>query len=685
MQIELRRKSRTHAAYRATLWAVVTLGLATLYLQNSPWEIEAEVEESEGIEIARESQADIIVVIDYNAIRRSGPDFEQRDWSAAWINLVEQEMGPVTVATPQSLSNKVLSDARIVILTSSVSGQINASLMSRLRDHVESGKLIVMERPQGVLRDEWAADGRAGARRAQHITFALDLAEPYATELRQMPLSTEFIGSTRAATQSTTLLSIDGAPVVYVRDVGEGHVITVDFDLGEQLVAMQQGRPNGKMKVRAKNPGESGDLPPKTHDLVMDERLIGAPAPYADMLERFIMHGAILRYMPAPTLWYYPDGAYGVVVAIHEDSSLGNSGGWMLDHETSQKALSSLLTSVDSGLTASGAATIHRKGGDIGLLWRMEGTPSEQFERLGVSSFKPVARPITIKQQISGLKETLPINYVRTVRSMDGWWSERWSAPFSQLAKQGLRLDLSYEVPQTAGYAWGTGLPFLVMSDEGIPYGVREMPVVYPDRVVEGADFLTMLEASQHGHHMAMAVSLSPSSFASYPDLERFNHWLDLFTHIKERGHIMTSAYNLDTYLRSRRASSLRSRVVRDARLPSDSNSLPTLQEEALQKLKDKKSGKTSKPVTQKRTSRRAQLMRVTVEAKARGMSLMVPGTMEDHSFHSARRRSNRGGKDNASSRIETSEIVLMGFPQVRIPLDRGFNTIDIYYTPQNP
>lgn len=685
MQIELRRKSRTHAAYRATLWAVVTLGMATLYLQNSPWEIEAEVEESEGIEIARESQADIIIVIDYNAIRRSGPDFEQRDWSAAWINLVEQEMGPVTVATPQSLSHKVLSDARIVILTSSVSAQINSSLMSRLREHVESGKLLVMERPQGVLREEWAADGRAGARRAQHITFSLDLAEPYATELQQMPLSTEFIGSTRAAPQSTTLLSIDGAPVIYARDVGEGHVITVDFDLGEQLVTMQQGRPNAKMKVRASNPGEDGSLPPKTHDLVMDERLIGASSPYADMLERFVMHGAILRYMPAPTLWYYPDGAYGVVVAVHEDSSLGNRGGWMLDHESSQKALSSLLTSVDSGLTASGAATIHRKGGDIGLLWRMEGTPSEQLEPLGVSGFKPIARPITIKRQISELKETLPINYVRTVRSMDGWWSERWSAPFSQLAKQGLRMDLSYEVPRTSGYAWGTGLPFLVMSEEGIPYGVREMPVVYPDRVVEGADFLAMLEASQQGHHMAMAVSLSPSSFASYPDLERFNNWLDLFTHIKERGHVMTSAYNLDTYLRSRRASSLRSRVVRDARLPSDSNSLPTLQEEALQKIKDKKKGKEGKTKKKTSTTTRAHLMRVTVEAKARGMSLMVPGTLEGRSFHSARQRSNRAGKDSSSSRIETSEIVLMGFPQVRVPLDRGFSTIDIYYTQQDP
>lgn len=685
MQIELRRKSKTHAAYRATLWAIVTLSLATLYLQNSPWSIKAESEHSEGIEIARESQADIIVVIDYNFIKKSGPSFSDKDWSAAWINLIEQESGPVTVATPQSLSNKVLSDARIVILTSSVSGQINESLMSRLREHVESGKLLVMERPRGLLRDEWAADGRAGKRRAQKLSFTLDMAEPYASQLKQMPLSTEYIGSTRAAPQSTTLLSMDGAPVVYARQVGNGNVITVDFDLGEQLVAMQQGKPREDMMVEAANPGDDGDLPPITRDLVMDEQLIGATVPYADLLERFIMHGVILRYMPAPVMWYYPDNAYGVVVSIHEDSSLGDRGGWMLDHENDQKSLSSLLTSIDSGLTASGAATLHRKGGDIGLLWRMPNTPAQQLEHLGVGEFKPVARPITLKKQLSQLKDTLPVNYVRTVRSMNGWWNPSWSEPFSQMAKQNLRLDLSYEVPRTAGYAWGTGFPFLTMSEEGVPYGVREMPVIYPDRSSEGADLLKLLEESQQGQHMAMAISMSPSSFASYPDLDRFNHWLELFDHIREHGHIMTSAYNLDVYLRRRRASSLRSRVVKDARLPSDSNSLPTLQEEALRKRNEKNKDASPSSSSTSSSSTRAHMMRVTVEAKARGMALSVPMMIDGRTFHSARLRANRAGKDSSSSRIETSEVLLTGFPKVRIPVARGFSTIDIYYTTQEP
>ena len=488
-----------------------------------------------------------------------------------------------------------------------------------------------------------------------------------------MPLSTEFIGSTRAAPQSTTLLSLDGAPAIYARPVGEGHVITVDFDLGEQLVAMQQGKPSEAMQVRRAE-GANKEVPPRTKDLVMDERLLGAETPYADLLERFIIHGVILKYLPAPTLWYYPDGALGAVIATHEDSELGDRGGWMLDYETSQRSLSSLLTSVDSGLTASGAMTLHQKGGDIGLLWRMEGTPSQRFERLGVGAFKPVSRALTLKRQVTDLKATLPVSYVRTVRSMDGWWSPAWSEPFAQMAEQGLRLDLSYEVPRSSGYAFGTGLPFLVMSEHGIPYGVREMPMVYPDGVTQGAELSAMLAASQQGHHMALATAMSPSSFASYPDVERFEHWLALFEEIKQRGHVMTSAYNLDTYLRSRRASSLRSRVVRDATLPGASSL-----SEPPPPRGERPNHEASRP-----RGERAALMRVTVEAKMRGMSLLVPATLHGARFHSARLRSNRAGKEGAQASVETFEIAPIGLEKVLIPVDRGFSTVDIYYAHQS-
>lgn len=675
MSIELRRTSRSHAAYRAVLWASVALGLGVFYLGQRPWELEAEEELSEGAEIAREAQADIIVVIDYDTIKNSGPEFEAQDWSAAWINLVEQEFGPVSIATPQSLSNKVLSDARVVILTSSVSSRINDSMMVKLREHLDAGKLLVMERPSGALRETWAADGRAGKRRGQAITFTRDIPAPYQHQIQAMPLSTDYIGSTRAPSDATTLLSIDGAPAIYARPVGDGVVVTVDFDLGEQLVAMQQGKPTEKMRVVAREKTRPED-PPRTTDLIMDEGLVGNPIPYADLLERFIAHGVIARYAMTPSLWPYPSAADGVMVALHEDDQLGDGGGWMLDHEVERKAVSTLLTSMDSGLTAAGAATIHRKGGDIGLLWQMAYTPAGSFERMGVGGFEPIARPVTLKKQLASLKETLPVSYVRTARISGGWWTEQWDQPFSVMAKQGLRVDMSYEVPRTSGYAWGTGLPFLAMRSDGVPLGMRELPVVFPDRAIEGPALEDMLQASEEGHHMAMTFSMAPSSFADYPDLDRFNEWLAMFDALEKHHHAMTSAYRFDGFMRKRRASSLRSRLVTSASLPVAS-SKPTANLPANAKKKKKPAPPTPAPTS---SNTDATLLRVTIEAKAHGITLMVPTLARDKRFHSARQRSNRLGKEGSSANLETKAINLIGMPMTLIVLERGFNTIDIYY-----
>lgn len=662
MHVELSRKPRSHAAYRVLLWSLVALALGLLYLRENPWRIETTQELSEGVEIAREAQADVIIVIDYDVVRQSPPRFEEHDWSAAWINVIEQELGPVAVATPRSLSHRVLAESRAVILTSSVSSQISEALLGKLREHVEAGNLLIMERPGGSLRELWAADGRAGERRGQRITFARGLPEPYHEQLKSSPLSTDYVGSTRALEDATTLLSIDGAPVVYARPAGAGTVVTVDFDLGEQLVAMQQGKPGPGFQLSASRRPE--DPAPRPRELVMSDELIGSPIPHADLLERFLVYGVIMRHAPLPGLWPFPRAASGVIVSLHEDRELGDGGGWMLDQEIQHGASSTLLTTTDAGLTASGAATIHRKGGDIGLLWRMAHTEDEALETIGAAGFEPLARPVSLETQLEALRETLPVSYVRVARVAGGWWSESWDEPLRAMAAAGLRVDTSYEVPRTSGFMWGTGIPFLALRADGTPLGIREMPVVFPDRATEGPRLGELLEASHQGHHMAIPMSLSPASFADYPDMERFAQWLALFDELERHDHLMTSAYRFDNFLRQRRASSMRSRLVRDADLPRERKPTAPPSEDGAS------SGRSGK----------ATLLRVTVEAKSRGMALAIPATIQGRSFDSARRRSARSGVKGSTARIDTRELSLIGLPLHLVPLERGFNTVDLYY-----
>jgi hypothetical protein len=665
---ESRRKQSAHTAYRALLWALVLIVATALYLDTSPVVLEAEVETAEGIEITREAESDVLIVLDYEAIRNSGDSFEERDFSVAWINLFEQELGPVSIATPQSLSMKVLDASRVVVLSSSVGDQVPPSLLEKLRQHVLDGNTIVVERPKGELRETFSANGRAGERSGQALTFARGMADPYMEQLLAMPLSTQFIGSTAPRKGATTHLSIDGAPAIYAAPIGEGTAITVDFDFGEQMVALQQGKPSSDFRV------DSADktTTPKTSALIMAPELQRNTVPYADLLERFIVHGVIGTYAPLPAFWMFPGGASGALVAIHEDAELGDGGGWMLDYETERKGVSTLLSTVDSGLTASGAAIIHRKGGEVGLAWNKAGTPHEIDERVGIGEFKPIARPVGIEAQLDELRETLPVNYVKTARITDSWWDQKWAYPFELMAAQDLRIDTSYSPAPGAGYAFGTGLPYLVVSREGQPLGIRELPVVYPTGVTDGPELVDLIEQSAQGHHQAITWAVEPKIFADFPDMERFERWLSVFEIAKQHGHIITSALRLDQFMRSRRAGRIQSRIVHDANLPSGKKT-------NLEPADDSDSAADEEALEQP-VRETATLFRITVNAKRRGLSLVVPSRLQGQDFQLAKKGVNRVGGELLSGDVETVGASLVGYKFRRIPLDAGFNTIDVYY-----
>ncbi|MGM0556787.1 MAG: hypothetical protein ACQEVA_10455 [Myxococcota bacterium] len=628
-----------------------------VYLDNSPLQLENDVELAEGVELTREADSDVLIVLDYDAILGSPDTFSERDWSAAWINLFEQEVGPTSIATPESLSSESLESSRIVVLTASVADQIPPDLRARFREHALDGNVLVVERPRGELREMFSANGRAGERAGQRITFAKGLSDPYNSQLLSMPLSTQFVGSTSARTGAETLLSIDGAPAIYSVPIGEGRVVTIDFDLGQQLVALQQGLPSEDFEVL----DNERTLPPKTSDLIMSDKLERSAVPHADVLERFIVWGVIGRYAPVASFWQYPGDAQGALVALHEDAVLGDGGGWMLQYESQQKATSTLLTTVDSGLTASGAAVIHRMGGEIGIAWKKAGTPNDINRRVGAWGVNPFGRPLDLATQLDELEQTLPVNYVRSGRIADSWWDERWDWPFRAMAAQDLRIDSSYDPSPNSGYAFGTGFPFLALGRNGLPLGIRELPVVYPAHAVKGPDLEELLKTSRDGHHQTIGWSVDPEMFADYPDMERFELWLEVFELARRHGHIITSATRIDSFQRSRRAGRISSEIVESAQLPGRSK---------LAKAEDQDDENVGF----------GTLLRITVESKRRGLSLVIPATMGKREFYSARAGVNRVAGELVSGDIETQSEQITGFDVRRIPLDQGFNTIDVYY-----
>lgn len=636
--------------YRITFWLVIALIATAYYLQNSPFFLDGTPLPNEGVDITREAGADIVVVIDYDAIRQSGPGFEERDWSATWINMIEQEVGPVTIATPKSLSSSSLSAARVVILTSSVTKEISTPLLETLRPWVLAGNLLLLDQPEGRLREIFSANGRAGKRRGQNVSFARDLAQPYQQQIQQMPLSTSYVGSTAPRDGATTLLAIDGAPVIYAATIGQGTVVTVDFNLGEQLVALQQGRPSNTFNVRAK--GKT----PRTEDLVLHQSMIGQTVPFADLLERYIVYGVMMRYAPLPMFWAFPNGANGSVILLHEDTELGDGGGWMLEYEANFNAVSTLLTSIDSGLTTQGAEAMHKKGGEIGLLWRLEDSPAEMREPVGISAFKPAAKPVDLATQLKILKGVLPVGYIRSLRTAGGWWSPHWSAAFEAMATNGIRVDSSYGTPAASGFAFGTGLPFQVFNADGIPLGVRELPIVVPAQPVQGPEFEELLQISADGHHQALTVSIDPALFADFPDAERFERWLTMFESVQNTDHQLTSIFRFDGFQRARRAGTIKSRLIEKAPLPENVRSAQTAPEH------------------------QGSVLRINIEAKSRSMHLIVPQKIGSKKFLTARQAANRVRGELISGDLAAEKTSMIGIELQKLPLDQGFNSIDVYY-----
>ena len=653
--MDVRRKKRAVLPYRLTLWFVALTLVAVAYLDSSPLAVETELPAEEPVELERVTESDVVVVLDYDKIRQSGDTFSTRDFSVAWINLFEQELGPITIATPRSLSEKMLDQARVLILTSSVADDVPEVLVDTLRERMLDGRLLVLsERPTGVIRERYAANARVGSQRGSGITYARDVREPYHRELLATPIATEYLGSTAPRKHAETLLSIDGAPVIYAVPVGESHIVIIDMDLGEALVSLQQGRPNEDFEVEFE-----GDHP-RTWDLVVDESLRTSDVPYADLLERFIVHGIISRYAPLPTFWPFPAGTEGVIVATHADATLGGGGGWMLRYEVDRKSTSTLFSTSDAGLTAAEAAVMDRLGGGLGLYWRMQNTPHQTLESFGIGELKPFARPLALEEQLDDLRATATSSVV-SGRVMGHYWTPRWSRAFSALSSQKIRIDSSYTPGETSGYAFATGLPFLALDETGLPLSIREMPIVVPHDSQGGPTLRTLLEKSRDGHHQAIGVDVSPSSFAKFPELERFETWMQMFDDAEELGHAVMSARRLDAFLRARRASSIRSRVIRDASLP---------------RARPRPGSEESEPSREVD----ATLLRVTLEARRGGLELTVPASIDDRVFVTARQRVNRVGDELVSGELDTREDNYSGYPLRRIPLGAGFNTIDVYY-----
>jgi hypothetical protein len=360
-------------------------------------------------------------------------------------------------------------------------------------------------------------------------------------ELPGMPWLTRRVPLRPTRPEVEVLAEAGGAPVVISRRLGRGTVVTLAFDAGRQICALQQGVAGpDSLTVEDRYPNL---LRPGLHsdDLVADARLLAASVPYADVFERFLL-SLIEQAAPLPRWWMFPDAAVGAYFVTHDENGFGDASAWVAAAERAQQLPATWFVARSEALTPKGIEQllVDRERVALGLSWNLQQGKEGAYRPSGLLGFTPWLWQQTLSDQADWFSK-LTNRPVHFSRSFGAGWSDSWALPPEAMAAEGVRLDSSYgpTAGRGQGYLNGTGLPFTLLDSRGLPLtGLREQPflVSWEGRKGAGETLTRLLQASAETYHQAVTVRLSPAAYREEPDVELYRLWRQGWNEAKRLG-----------------------------------------------------------------------------------------------------------------------------------------------------
>ncbi|MDY0058607.1 MAG: hypothetical protein RBU45_02265 [Myxococcota bacterium] len=488
--------------WRLDLGLLGVLGLAALllYLQLHPLEqVRPELGVPPSLPGAGldEEPGPFVLLVDASVVDRqaTGP-LPGRDWSFAWINWFEQELGLLTVLEPGRLSDpaQLPQGVRVLVVSRSAWPGLDATGRLLLESVVASGGVVVAETP------------------------------PAEAILPADPLG----------------------------------VVLLDQSFAAQLVRLQQGwslpaprRPEQRSRpAERQGPGPLPELPPErlfTADLaaVMTPEVL---SPAADHLERELL-SRIEALTPLARWWPFPEGAAGVACATYEEAGFGNAAGWMTRYDRQRNLPGTLFV---SGLRLTPAQLPLLAAPDtLGLSW-VRGLDGENWRvPCGLGPIQPCWRAATLQEQRAALlpRPATAEGPAGLARSLGGVWDRDFARSFRILEQAGFSADSSYG-PSDAdrfGYLFGTGLPFHPLDGSGRPFRLYEIPYLFRnDGRYDRARQDALLRGSRQGDHQLVVGLLRTDFMARSPGEEPMEAWLGLPEAARRHEHLLLP---LDRYL----------------------------------------------------------------------------------------------------------------------------------------
>jgi hypothetical protein len=416
----------------------------------------------------------VLLVVDLAGLRASHPGRLRDRWSdLEWDNILTQGFGGCDIADLADLES-VLGARELVVLGRRTSLGLSRAQLEILSSKIDLGLSVLIEAPDSSLCKEFGLELAAVERRPR-----LPWPRPVipmgsiAPELRPEPISVAWTRMRYApkllsvGARPRVHLSLDGRPMGWVKQQGQGAWIVLAVDFAELSTRLRQGAPSEDLELHP-NPGE---LEPATPDLVASPELLAADHAWLDAWVEGIC-GAALTVTPVARIAAAPWSADGWLILGEHFADRGLSPTRAPDERVLPVSVFAPAPPLESLMPPEVGGLLARWPGPTLFADRVRNPVHE----IGLGSLRPFGRPPSVAEQRAALARstgTVP----KLNRNLRGLWSRDPDRCFEEILGAGFEIDTSFgPATASAGWLFGSGAPFAPLATTGLAFTLIELP-----------------------------------------------------------------------------------------------------------------------------------------------------------------------------------------------------------------
>lgn len=520
---------------------IILSGILFLKFLSDPVPWGEKLDESGGSLPADKKPYDVLLLIDKTRLEHKD-DFQSLDFSAAWINFIEQEYGTDAVRDI-SIGQYSLPGRLLIISRSASKTPPSDTEETMLREFIRDGGIVIIEMPG----PEWRGITPAWSGKV----IPIESRNPAPTTgvpalnkvLDEGPFVSDLYSIEGSPDRMSVVMTCRGKPAILRKDEGKGAVLLVNFDFGKQLVSIQQGKPSDDFTVRRGR----GRIPflIETQDLTADSKFLNNTIPWADLLEKALAC-EVDKIGPVPRWWYAPMNRTGTVISTHDEESLGG------------KSLLPLITMERKGYFPS--TFFIMTGKDLKKRFSDAGSrPKDMGEffdmELHWNRFTPTASLKTQKHWLENfVGKKVQVNRIHFLL-----WGKDYAKPFGVMEAAGLAMDSSYGPNRGRGYLFCTGLPFHPLDESGLPFRIRELPFQVQENWggATPAFLDQLIRENADNYHLALVTLYHPHKVMKDEDAR--NRYIEQIDEARRLGLWATSMVEYHVFWEERLAAKIES------------------------------------------------------------------------------------------------------------------------------